>query len=65
MSTRVKQMQAFRSANWTYLKYLSTASEALRSGLKEDIRSKLRRENVLKVAKWEDGKQGASKLANK
>ena len=58
-------MQSFRAANWTYLKYLSTASEALRSGLKDEVKSKLRRENVLKVAKWEAGKQGTSKLANK
>ena len=56
-------MQSFRAANWSYLKYLSTASEALRSGLKEEVKTKLRRDNVLKVAKWDAGKQGTSKLA--
>jgi F-type H+-transporting ATPase subunit epsilon len=47
---------------FSYLQYVSICSRALRNSLKEEARviAQRRDENVLKYAKWENGKQGES-----
>ncbi|KAF2857592.1 mitochondrial ATP synthase [Piedraia hortae CBS 480.64] len=54
---------AWKAAGLTYNRYLTIAARAVRRSLKEDVRIKAekRGEMDLKVAKWENGKQGESK----
>jgi len=55
---------SWKTAGITYLKYTQICARAVRNALKEEQRliAQRRDEQGIKYAKWENGKQGDSKL---
>ncbi|KAF2746726.1 mitochondrial ATP synthase epsilon chain domain-containing protein, partial [Sporormia fimetaria CBS 119925] len=54
---------AWKAAGLTYNRYIAVASRVVRRSLKEDKRilAEKRGESELRMAKWENGKQGDAK----